>query len=149
MKNYFEYEAKVWEDGDEETYYGVTYGDDFADGAMAILLLSWDWAVYLVTHPLWGGLTGFIIGFVLRMLLYHRKRRPSDHLTPEKRKLQKEYRRLLRQLRRRKLIGRDEVPTAAELLAIVEQHPALPPPRRVELTGYLKHYIVKRYAVDD
>ena len=72
---------------------------------MAILLLSWDWAVYLVTHPLWGGLTGFIIGFVLRMLLYHRKRRPSDHLTPEKRKLQKEYRRLLRRLRRRKLIG--------------------------------------------
>ena len=121
----------------------------FADGAMAILLLSWDWAVYLVTHPLWGGLTGFIIGFVLRMLLYHRKRRPSDHLTPEKRKLQKEYRRLLRRLRRRKLIGRDEVPTAAELLAIVEQHPTLPPPRRVELTGYLKHYIVKRYAVDD
>lgn len=31
MKNYFEYEVKVWEDGDEETYYGVTYGDDFVE----------------------------------------------------------------------------------------------------------------------
>ena len=121
----------------------------FAEGAMGILMLLWEWAVYIVTHPLWGTATGFVTGFVLRMLLYHRLRRPSDFLTPERRKLQKEYRRLLRRLRRQKLIGRDDIPTAAELLSIVEQHPNLPPPRRIELTGYLRLYLVKRYAVDD
>lgn len=31
MKNYFEYEVKVWEDGEEKTYRGVTYGDDYAE----------------------------------------------------------------------------------------------------------------------
>lgn len=31
MKNYFEYEVKVWEDGEEEIYRGVTYGDNYAE----------------------------------------------------------------------------------------------------------------------
>lgn len=31
MKNYFEYEVEVWEDGEEGTYRGVTYGDDYAE----------------------------------------------------------------------------------------------------------------------
>lgn len=31
MKNYFEYEVKVWEDGEEETYRGVTYGDNYSE----------------------------------------------------------------------------------------------------------------------
>ena len=121
----------------------------FAEGSMAILMLAWEWIGYIVTHPVWGTLTGFVIGFVIRMLLYHRKRRPDDHLTPERRKAQREYRKLLRKLRRQKLIGRDDVPTAAELLAIVECHPTLPPPRRIELSGYLNRYLVRRYSVSD
>lgn len=31
MKNYFEYAVKVWEDEEDNTYHGVTYGDDFAE----------------------------------------------------------------------------------------------------------------------
>ncbi len=121
----------------------------FADGAVGLLMLAWEAMAYLVTHPVWGCVIGFLIGFVLRMLLYHRRRRSPDLLTPERRKLQKEYRRLLRKLRRGKVIGRDDVPTAAELLAIVEKHPTLSPPRWIELSGYLRRYMVRRYAVDD
>lgn len=86
---------------------------------MAALALVWEWLLYLVTHPAWGTLGGFVFGFLIWILLYRRKRRLSDHLTPERRKIQKEYFKLLKKLRRQKVIPKEEVPTAAELLAIV------------------------------
>ena len=60
----------------------------FAEGTMAALALVWEWLLYLVTHPVWGTLGGFVFGFLIWILLYRRKRRLSDHLTPERRKIQ-------------------------------------------------------------
>lgn len=121
----------------------------FAEGTMAALALVWEWLLYLVTHPAWGTLGGFVFGFLIWILLYRRKRRLSDHLTPERRKIQKEYFKLLKKLRRQKVIPKEEVPTAAELLAIVDRHPTMPPPRRIELTNYLNGYLVRRYSTRD
>jgi|GEM_PF-1006874 len=120
-----------------------------AEGTMAALSLVWEWIVYFLTHPVWGTLVGFLFGFSLLLLFHRRRRRPDDHLTPERRRAQKEYRRLLRRLRRKKLIGREVFPTAAELLAIIERHPTLPPPRRIELTRFLDDYLVRRYSFHD
>jgi len=120
-----------------------------AEGSMAALSLIGEWIVYFVTHPVWGTLIGFLFGFSVWLLLHRRRRRPNDHLTPERRKAQKEYRRLLRKLRRKKLIGREVFPTAAELLVIIERHPSLPPPRRIELTSFLSNYLVRRYSFYD
>ena len=47
------------------------------------------------------------------------------------------------------MIPKEEVPTAAELLAIVDRHPTMPPPRRIELTNNLNGYLVRRYSTRD
>ena len=120
-----------------------------AEGTMAVLSLVWEWFSYFLTHPVWGSATGFLFGFSVLVLFHRRKRRPDDHLTPERRKARKEYLRLLRKLRRRKLIAREDAPTAAELLRIVERHPTLSPPRRIELADFLTGYLVRRYSFRD
>ncbi|MPN04950.1 hypothetical protein SDC9_152199 [bioreactor metagenome] len=120
-----------------------------AEGTMAALALIWEWVRYLMTHPVWGSLFGFAVGLTAWLLFHQRKRRPDDHLTPDRRKLQKEYRKLLRKLRRRRIIAREETPTAAELLAIVGRHPTMPPQQRIALTDFLNRYLVRRYSVRD
>jgi len=121
----------------------------FAQGAMAVLAFLGEWFVYFSTHPLWGSLIGFMLGFTVWLLFHHRKRPEEDFLTPERRRLQKEYRKLVRKLRRADIVSGDRAPTAAELLLVVGRNPALPPARRIELTAYLSDYLVRRYSFRD
>ncbi len=120
-----------------------------AEGTVAALSLVWSWIRFLVAHPIWGSLLGFSCGLTAWILFRRHKHRQRDCLTPERRKVQKEYRQLLRRLRRRKVVARDATPTAAELIGIVAGHPKLPPARQEELTKFLKLYLVRRYAIRD
>ncbi|MDR0933058.1 MAG: transglutaminase-like domain-containing protein [Victivallales bacterium] len=117
------------------------------EGIIAFLMLCTNWGFYIIKHPLWGTLIALLLLTGVGVLLRRYAKRPDDHLTPEKRKLQKQYRKLLCKLRRGKIIGSKSTPTAVELLATVKSHPSLSVQQRDELSAYLESYIIERYSI--
>ncbi len=100
-------------------------------------------AVFLFLHPVAGPVLVLLIVFLLRRWFRRRSRSPA--LTSERRRVQAEFLRRCRALRRRGVLAPGAEPTAAELLRQLEQGCGLPAEDAEELRRFLLGYLSARF----
>ena len=106
----------------------------------------WQVAAALVLHPVIGPLLGLAAIWLL-VRWWNRRPQPVRQLSPERRRVQRQFFALCRKLRHERILSAAAEPTAAELMALLREHPGLPPERRRELLDWLAGYLRQRYGV--
>ena len=99
--------------------------------------------VFLFLHPVIGPVLVLLLVLFIRRWLRRRKRSPS--LSPARRRIQAEFLRRCRELRRRGLLAPDAEPTAPELLRRLERGSGLSPEEKEELRRFLLRYLAARF----
>lgn len=103
----------------------------------------WQLAVFLFLHPVAGPVLVILIVFLFHRWFRRRTRTPA--LGPERRRVQAEFLRRCRALRRRGVLAPGAELTAAELLRQLEQGCGLPPEEAEELRRFLLAYLSARF----
>ncbi len=119
-----------------------------AAAIIGFAVMVWQVAAALVLHPVTGPLLG-LAAVWLAARWWNRRMKPVRLLAADRRKVQRQFFALCRKLRREHILTGAAEPTAAELMALLREHPALPPERRRELLDWLSGYLRQRYGVAD
>ena len=119
-----------------------------AAAIIGFAVMVWQVAAALVLHPVTGPLLG-LAAVWLAARWWRRRLKPVRLLAADRRKVQRQFFALCRKLRREHILTGASEPTAAELMALLREHPALPPERRRELLDWLSGYLRQRYGVAD
>ena len=101
---------------------------------------------YLTVANTLGPLLGLAAIWLL-VRWWNRRPQPVRQLSPERRRVQRQFFALCRKLRHERILSAAAEPTAAELMALLREHPGLPPERRRELLDWLAGYLRQRYGV--
>lgn len=88
--------------------------------------MVWQVAAALVLHPVIGPLLGLAAIWLL-VRWWNRRPQPVRQLSPERRRVQRQFFALCRKLRHERILSAAAEPTAAELMALLREHPGLPP----------------------
>lgn len=117
-----------------------------AAAIIGFAVMVWQVAAALVLHPVIGPLLGLAAIWLL-VRWWNRRPQPVRQLSPERRRVQRQFFALCRKLRHERILSAAAEPTAAELMALLREHPGLPPERRRELLDWLAGYLRQRYGV--